>query len=116
MRVPVRPREAQAGKGGPRGRDMAAGNQRQTDDVPRQQSWRDLAMPFLARSPNGEKLSPEIRFEQMRMLVEAQKLPLPYAFPLLMIPIQPASSIMLPVLACRADCTRPSFQLVQPPN
>lgn len=65
---------------------MAAGNQRQTDDTPRQHNWRDLAMPFLSRGPNGEKLSPETRFEQMRMLMESQRLPLPYAFPMLMVP------------------------------
>ncbi|MEQ8268181.1 MAG: HAMP domain-containing sensor histidine kinase [Parvibaculum sp.] len=65
---------------------MAAGNPRQTDATPRQQIWRDLATPFLARGANGERLSPEIRLEQMRMLVESQKLPFPYAFPLLMVP------------------------------
>ncbi|MBX3446718.1 MAG: HAMP domain-containing histidine kinase [Parvibaculaceae bacterium] len=54
--------------------------------MPRQNSWRSMMLPFQAHGPNGEKLSPEIRLEQMRMLVEAQQLPLPYAFPLLMIP------------------------------
>ena len=41
---------------------------------------------FTARSAEGEPLSPEVRLEQLRMFVESQKLPLPYAFPLLMIP------------------------------
>ncbi|MFN3935499.1 sensor histidine kinase [Parvibaculum sp.] len=65
---------------------MAAGNTRQTDERPRHKQWRDLSLLFLSRGANGEKLSPEIRLEQMRMLVEAQKLPLPYAFPFLMVP------------------------------
>ena len=71
---------------GPKGHGMTAGEARQTKETSRQRSWSGLATSFLARGPNGEKLSPEIRLEQMRMLVEAQQLPMPYAFPLLMIP------------------------------
>jgi two-component system cell cycle sensor histidine kinase PleC len=41
---------------------------------------------FLPHTGNGKPLTPEIRLEQLRMFVESQKLPLPYAFPLLMIP------------------------------
>ena len=41
---------------------------------------------FTPTQARGEQLRPEIRLEQMRMLVESQKLPLPYAFPLLMVP------------------------------
>ena len=65
---------------------MAAGNLRQTDETLRQHSWRKLPLLFLSRGANGEELSPEIRLEQMRMLVESQKLPIPYAFPALMVP------------------------------
>ena len=65
---------------------MAAGNPRQTDEAPRPQHWRDRAEPVRARGPHRAKRSPDKRLVQMRMLVEAQKLPMPYAFPLLMIP------------------------------
>ncbi|MFN4355898.1 sensor histidine kinase [Parvibaculum sp.] len=65
---------------------MALGDPRRTSEMPRQYSWRSMILPFQARGPNGEKLSPETRLEQMRMLVESQRLPVPYAFPMLMVP------------------------------
>ena len=48
--------------------------------------WRQWLSLFMPRSATGEPLRPETRLEQMRMFVESQKLPMPYAFPLLMIP------------------------------
>ena len=48
--------------------------------------WRRWLSLFMPRSATGEPLRPETRLEQMRMFVESQKLPMPYAFPLLMIP------------------------------
>ena len=80
---------------------MTAGEMRQRDSAARQahsggmrgteqrapgKGTRDWLSALLSPSGKGEALSPEIRLEQMRMFAESQKLPLPYAFPLLMVP------------------------------
>ncbi|WP_293209199.1 histidine kinase dimerization/phospho-acceptor domain-containing protein, partial [Parvibaculum sp.] len=79
---------------------MTVGDMRQGNNAPRQpalhartgepaeadgarQSW---ISTFIPRTANGEPLTADMRLEQMRMLVESQKLPIPYAFPLLMVP------------------------------
>ena len=65
---------------------MAAGNPLQSKKPLSQHGWRELLLPFMSRGANGERLSPEIRLEQIRMLAESQQLPFPFAFPLLMVP------------------------------
>ncbi|MEQ9195119.1 MAG: HAMP domain-containing sensor histidine kinase [Parvibaculum sp.] len=79
---------------------MTVGDMRQGNNAPRQPASHarngepaeaDGARPswistFIPRAANGEPLPADTRLEQMRMLVESQKLPIPYAFPLLMVP------------------------------
>ncbi|MCF8470848.1 MAG: hypothetical protein K9G30_08690, partial [Parvibaculum sp.] len=57
---------------------------------------RGLIAMFAPDPAACEELRPEIRLEQMRMLAESQKLPLPYAFPLLMVPY---AACFLPYIA-----------------
>lgn len=71
----------QAHPGGMRGTEQRAPGKGLRDWGPR--DWLSALLP---PSGKGEALSPEIRLEQMRMFAESQKLPLPYAFPLLMVP------------------------------
>ena len=79
---------------------MTIGDMRQGNNAPRQThslaagdspsaaggAHRNWISAFIPRTANGEPLPPEVRLEQMRMFIESQRLPLPYAFPLLMIP------------------------------
>lgn len=79
---------------------MTIGEMRQGDNAPRQKGSNagdgepsatenmraNWISTFIPRTAHGEPLPADIRLEQMRMFVECQKLPLPYAFPLLMIP------------------------------
>jgi two-component system cell cycle sensor histidine kinase PleC len=86
-----------------KGTSMTAGEMRQNETAPRNANpgaaprgaipaedvgtgWPQWLSRLVPHSATGEPLSPEIRLEQMRMFVEGQKLPLPYAFPFLMIP------------------------------
>ncbi|MBX3490813.1 HAMP domain-containing sensor histidine kinase [Parvibaculum sp.] len=42
-----------------------------------------LIMALGSRQANGQPLSPETRLEQLKMLIESQRMPMPYSFPVL---------------------------------